>query len=142
MKTKTASDRVREFARLEYIEPAKRSHESTVRIVAGEVHKAVNLSNRVPLVCQALKSHKFLDENHLVLEKCEGPPSGMGTTVTLTYRVINDDGTAFSSSPEWPFLSCGELRKRYFATSVVEKRSFGRSENGFTHRRISPGEDQ
>jgi len=73
---KTHADRVREHALLEYIKPAQARHESTVRIVAGNVQKAVRLSNRVSLVCQALKSRKFLDENHLVLEKWEGPPSG------------------------------------------------------------------
>src|ERR1035438_3427564 len=80
----THADRVREHARHEYIEPARRRRDPTVRIVAGEVQKAVRLSNRVALVCQALKSHKFLEENHLVLEKWDGPPSGMSTTVIFT----------------------------------------------------------
>jgi hypothetical protein len=51
----THTDRVREYARREYIDPARSRRQSTVRVVAGEVQKAVRLTNRVPLVCQALK---------------------------------------------------------------------------------------
>ena len=116
MQTKTDTDRVREFARLKYIEPAKARHESTVRIVAGEVHKAVQLSNRVPLVCQALKSRKFLNENDLVLEKREGPPSGMGTTVAYTYRLLNDDRKEANPQPEWPFLKLRGVAKEVFTS--------------------------
>src|SRR5689334_22040965 len=84
------ADRVREYARRHYIEPAKVRRQSTVRIVVGAIHKGVGLNNRVPLVCQALKSHKFLRENHLVLEKMEGPPAGISTTVAFTYRLQDD----------------------------------------------------
>src|SRR5580704_1701002 len=86
----TDSDRVREYARRHYIEPARARRQSTVRLVAGEIQKAVHLNNRAPLVCQALKSHKFLAENHLFLEKCEGPPSGISTTATFIYRILAD----------------------------------------------------
>src|ERR1035438_5260600 len=103
----THADRVREHARREYIEPARRRREPTVRIVAGEVQKAVRLSNRVALVCQALKSHKFLDENHLVLEKWDGPPSGMSTTVIFTYRLTDKAGQPSSESAESLFLQIG-----------------------------------
>ena len=58
-----------------------------MEIVAGKVHKSLGLTNRVPIVCQALKSRDFLDENHLEIERIEGPPSGQGTRVKLTYRL-------------------------------------------------------
>lgn len=90
MKTGT-SDRIREYARREYIEPARRRGDITVRIIAGEVHKALRLHNRVPQVCDALSKPKFLEENHLALVKPpEGPPSGMSTTMTFTYRLLED----------------------------------------------------
>jgi hypothetical protein len=66
------ADRVRMHALRQYIEPAHRRHDSTVRIVAGDVQKAVRLSNRISLVCNALKSRKFLEGNRLTLEKCGG----------------------------------------------------------------------
>jgi hypothetical protein len=109
------ADRVRDYARREYIEPARARRQSTVRVVAGEVQKAVHLSNRVSLVCQALKSHKFLTENHLLLEKWEGPPSGMSTTVTFTYRVL--DTVEPSTQPEeWPFKKLRGVAKEVFGS--------------------------
>jgi len=118
----TDTDRVREYARREYIEPARVRRQSTVRVVAGEVQKAVRLTNRVPLVCQALKSQKFLTENHLILEKWEGPPSGMSTTVTFTYRILDDAGQQPSAQPEvWPFQKLRGVAKEVF-------RSFGGGE--------------
>ncbi len=108
------ADRVREHARQEYIEPARRRHESTIRIVAGDVQKAVRLINRVSLVCQALKSHKFLDENHLVLEKWDGPPSGMSTTVAFTYRLMNETGQTSGPPVESPFLRLRGIAKDVF----------------------------
>jgi hypothetical protein len=113
--TLTHADLVREYARREYIEPAKARQESTIRIVAGDVQKAVRLSNRVPLVCQALKSRKFLNENHLILEKWEGPPSGMSTTVTFIYRLLDEGPTASGKPAEWPFLHLRGIAKEAFS---------------------------
>jgi hypothetical protein len=108
------AERVREHVRREYVEPARRRHEAAIRVVAGEVQKAVGLSNRVPLVCQALKSHKFLDENHLVLEKLEGPSSGMSTTVVFTYRLLDDAGKTSSESAGSLFLQLRGIGKEVF----------------------------
>ena len=85
-----------------------------MRVVAGEVQKAVHLSNRVSLVCQALKSHKFLTENRLRLEKWEGPPSGMSTTVAFTYRVLDDVQQPSAQPEEWPFKKLRGVAKEVF----------------------------
>jgi hypothetical protein len=108
------ADRVREYARREYIEPARARRQNTVSIVAGEVHKGVRLSNLAPLVCQALKSPKFLTENHLVLEKWEGPPSGMSTTVTFTYRMLDAVQQPSLQPEEWPFRRLRGVAKEVF----------------------------
>lgn len=79
------SDQVREYAKRHYIDPARRRRETRVRIVAGDVHRALRLVNRVPAVCSALSSKAFLEANRLRLESREGPPSGLSTTVTFTY---------------------------------------------------------
>lgn len=81
------TDRVREFARREYIEPARKRGETSFKIVVGDVHRALRLQNRVPLVCSALKSGEFLRRNHLRIESQEGPPSMMSTTVAFTYAL-------------------------------------------------------
>lgn len=95
---------VRDYARRYFLEPARKRNESTVRIVAGEIHKGLGLQNRVPAICQALKSRKFQDENRMVLEKSEGPPSGMSNRMTFIYRFLESD----SSGAEEPARSAFE----------------------------------
>jgi hypothetical protein len=74
------------------------------------VHKALSLTNRVPLVCAALTSKKFLVENNLRLISKTGPPSGQSTTVTLTYEIL---GTS-QAVPADPFLGLRGIAKDVF----------------------------
>jgi 5-methylcytosine-specific restriction protein B len=130
------ADQVREHARHEYIEPARRRGDSTVRIVAGDVQKAARLVNRTALVCQALKSHKFLEENHLALERWDGPPSGMSTTVTFTYRLAGPPPAAGQPPGESPLLGLWGIGKEVFQ-SLGGGEAFIRSER----EQWGPGED-
>ena len=130
------ADQVREHARHEYIEPARRRGDSTVRIVAGDVQKAVRLVNRTALVCQALRSHKFIEENHLALEKWDGPPSGMSTTVTFTYRLAGPRPAGGEPPGESPLLRLWGIGKEVFR-SLGGGEAFIRSER----ERWGPGED-
>jgi hypothetical protein len=82
----TGSDAVRRHAYEKYISAARRRREKTVAINVGEVHRALALNNRVPLVCAALGSKKFLTEHGLRILSKTGPPSGQSTTVTFTYE--------------------------------------------------------
>lgn len=59
-------------------------------INVGEVHRALALNNRVPLVCAALGSKKFLAEHGLRIVWKTGPPSGQSTTVTYTYEIVDN----------------------------------------------------
>src|ERR1700732_3356796 len=106
------TDQIRDHARSQYIEPARRRREAVVQIVAGDVHKALGLSNRVPVVCNALSSKRFLEENRIALEGREGPPSGLSTTVRFTYRLLRENGGA-SRSPS-PFLGLRGVAKQVF----------------------------
>jgi hypothetical protein len=81
------ADEVVLYVRKSYIEPAMKGGKRLVKIRAGDVHKALGLSNRVPSVCQALTSRRFLDQNHLTLVEKHGPPSGLSTTTVFTYRL-------------------------------------------------------
>ena len=83
------SDAIRRHAYEKYISPARRRKEKAVSINAGEVHRALALNNRVPLVCAALGSRKFLTEHGLRLLSKTGPPSGQSTTVTFTYKIVD-----------------------------------------------------
>ena len=83
----TESDIIRNHVRESYLKPAVRRGERVFTVNAGAIHRSLGLRNRVPLVCAALRSRKFLDENGLRLISKTGPPSGQSTTVTFTYEV-------------------------------------------------------
>lgn len=55
------ADLIREHARKCYVEVARRAHQKTLTIVAGEVGRDLGLSNRMRNICQALKGRKFLE---------------------------------------------------------------------------------
>src|SRR5260370_37256523 len=84
-----ASDAMRRHAYEKYISVARRRREKIISINVGEVHRALALNNRVPLVCAALGSKKFLTEHGLRILSKTGPPSGQSTTVTFTYEVVD-----------------------------------------------------
>jgi hypothetical protein len=108
------SDLVRQHASEEHLAAARRRGDRTVTIRVGRVHKALGLHNRVPLVCAALGSKKFLTENHLRLVSKTGPPSGQSTTVTYTYEFL-DSGVEESTSPD-PWLELRGIGKDIFAS--------------------------
>jgi hypothetical protein len=106
--SKSVSDSVRQHARDAYVRPTLRRGGRTFSINVGEVHRAVALRNRVPLVCQALESAKFLHANELKLISKTGPPSGQSTTVTYTYEFIDANPPSPKEDP-WARLR-GALR--------------------------------
>lgn len=99
----TSADAIRLYAQKEYVEPARRKGEKHVRIIAGDVHRGMRLRNRVPNVCSVLGSRTFLERNGLVIEEVSGPPSGMGTRVTYTYRFAEGKRSAAEANPGLEF---------------------------------------
>ena len=98
---------IRSFVSKEYIEPARRRGERRIKVVSGDVHRALKLKNRVPNVCQVLDSRKFCEENRLEIEEKSGPPSGMGTRMVYVYRLVDNDQ---QSRPDAPHASFDQLR--------------------------------
>jgi len=95
-----ASDQVRAYVRSHYIAPARKAGLSTVRVRAGEVHKALKWDlRRVPQVCAALSTRKFLRYAQVELLKKAGPPSGQSTTVEFTYKLLNANANTAPQSP-------------------------------------------
>lgn len=93
-----STDKVRRTAAEQYIAPARRRRETIVKIHSGTfgkflVQNNILPPNRFPIICNALKSGKFLKENHLVLEDIQGPPSGRSSTVTFVYKVEAEPST-------------------------------------------------
>jgi hypothetical protein len=85
----SSADSIRQHAAEKYVSPARRQPYKTFCINVGGVHKDLGLHNRVPAVCSALTSRKFLTENELRLISRTGPPSGKSTTVTYTYEFLH-----------------------------------------------------
>jgi hypothetical protein len=106
------TDQVRDYARRQYIDAARRRGESVVQIIAGDVHKALGFSNRIAVVCNGLSSKSFLQENRIVLESREGPPSLVSTTVRFTYRLLQENGDRPGSQS--PFLGLRGIAKQVF----------------------------
>jgi len=124
-----ATDRVRRKAVTEYIEPARKSGATRVRIHSGTFNKSLVANhilpaNRLPLVCNALSSRKFQSENHLTLEKVEGPPSGRSSTVVYTYRLqpVPAESTTPPAEGYVDFLSLrGIMKETYKKLGGAEK---------------------
>jgi hypothetical protein len=93
-----ASDQVRAYVREHYILPARRLGATAVTVRAGEVHKALGWDlRRVPQVCSALATRKFLRAANVELLERKGPPSGQSTTVEFTYRLLDGDSPRTAS---------------------------------------------
>lgn len=88
------ADQIRDYARVNYVRPARGRGESRFTIRAGDVVRDMELiGGRTPAVCSALRTHQFLDANALRLVSRTGPDSGQSTTVIYTYEFI-DGGTS------------------------------------------------
>ncbi|MBB6142121.1 hypothetical protein HNQ77_000059 [Silvibacterium bohemicum] len=116
------ADEVIRYVRRTYVEPALEGGHRIIKIRAGDVHKALQLNNRVPSVCQALLSQRFLDQNSLELVEKHGPPSGSSTTMVFTYRLHRDaksstsrNGHSGSDSQPSLLLSLRGAGKELFA---------------------------
>jgi hypothetical protein len=128
MAKETTADRVRSYCALHYIEPARRRGERTVQITAGEVHRALRLHNVLPNVCQALRGPKFREEQHLAIDSVEGPPSGAGSKLKITYRLLHDEDAASNSHEDLPLLRLIGAGKEVF-------KSLGGAEEFIRHDR-------
>lgn len=106
------SEAIRRTAQDSYVHPARHRGLKRFSINVGEVHRVLALHNRVPMVCQALGSEKFLEANSLKLVSRTGPPSGQSTTVTYTYEFL-DSGTQ-TKLPEEAWSRLGGMLKDVF----------------------------
>src|SRR5579863_2772231 len=78
---------IREYIRTRYLEPARKRRETLVTLRAGDIHRELGLRNRVPNVCQVMESRLLEKEAGVKISSKQGPPSGRGTTLTITYAV-------------------------------------------------------
>ena len=81
------SEQVLKHIEKAYVEPARQRGESTIQVRAGDVHRDLRWTNRVPSVCTALSSQKLQKAIGAELIAKHGPPSGFSTNVVFTYRL-------------------------------------------------------
>lgn len=80
------ADEIRQYVAKRYIEPASRDGCNAVSIRAGDVHNSMGLRDRVPAVCSAMQTKKFLDMANVKVESITGP--NQSTTTTFHYRIL------------------------------------------------------
>ena len=76
----TLADRIRLHVITQRIAPARNAGETRVRVTAGDVHREMDLQDRMPAVCGALDARKFLDMAGVSMEERSGPPQGAAAT--------------------------------------------------------------
>ncbi len=79
------ADQIREHAFENFIEPRIAAGDTNVTVRAGDVHDSMNLVERLPAVCSALETQKFLSDNNLRIKERRGPKQG--TTTTFVYEL-------------------------------------------------------
>jgi len=77
------ADQIREFAFAKYIAPARARGETKVSIRAGDMHSQMNLSCRLPAVCGALGTNKFVSMYNIERLSIEGPIPGANAVFTF-----------------------------------------------------------
>jgi len=82
------SDQVRHFANKTIVEPARKRGQQQITIRAGDVHIAMKLRDRMPLVCSALQAMKFQTSSRLRLLNQVGPHQGANRTLTFEIAAL------------------------------------------------------
>jgi len=67
------ADKVREYALITFIKPARNRGDKTVTFTATDIHKGMALQERFPLVCSEIDTDKFLEYASVKLVNREGP---------------------------------------------------------------------
>jgi hypothetical protein len=79
------SDRVRDYVKRKYVDPAKKAGKQSLSIRAGDIHRELGFTRRIPVVCSALRSRKFQDKCAIKLSYIDGHNNT--TTAKFTYRL-------------------------------------------------------
>lgn len=80
---KATADQVREYVNVHHVEPARKLGARQIDVRAGDVHRAMNLSNRMPLVCSALHAKVFASTYRVRLIHATEPHQGANHTITF-----------------------------------------------------------
>ena len=129
---KISSDDVREYVAKRYIDDSRKKGVKRFTVNAGEVHRGLGLQNRVPLVCTALQSQRFLDRHGLKLVEKTGPASGLSTKLNLTFEF--DDPEQTQQPQEDPLLALRGVLRDTFAKLGGGERFIAAERRAWTER--------
>ena len=93
------ADRVRELAVREFIEPARAEGQSSVTIVARDIHDQLGLNAAHANVCQALAGRKLQKLASVPPPKMAGPMAS--STTTFTYDLSGEESSQLQTGPYW-----------------------------------------
>jgi hypothetical protein len=131
------SEQIANHVLTHYVEPARRTGQTTIEVQAGKVHRDLGWKNRVASVCTTLESQKFQKENHLFLLHTSGPASGRSTTVSFAFGVLNPNQTGGEAKPK---AQRGEKLKALYGLGAKTFRELGGGEE-FLRREREWGPD-
>ncbi len=80
-------EKVRDYVFDHYIDPAREKGTKQITVRAGDVGDSLDLGDRMPLVCTALKT-KIDKMYNLEIIDIQGPPSLQGRNLYVTYRIL------------------------------------------------------
>jgi hypothetical protein len=78
------SDEVRHYVFQKYVLPARKQGWPVITVKGGEVARAMGLTKRVPLVCDAIGARRFQREFGISLLKRTGPAQGTAATFSFS----------------------------------------------------------
>ena len=77
------ADLIREFVNSRYIEPARAARTTRVTVRAGDVHREMQLKDRMPAVASALGAKAFETTYGVKCVERTGPHNGANLTFTF-----------------------------------------------------------
>ena len=79
------SDQVRDYVKRKYIDPAQKAGKKSLSLRAGDIHRELSFTRRIPVVCSALRSRKLQKNCGIKLSYIDGHNNT--TSATFTYRL-------------------------------------------------------
>ena len=79
------SERVRKHVKRKHVDPAKKAGKKSLSLRAGDIHRELGFTRRIPVVCSALRSSKLQKNCDIELTYVSGPNNS--TTTTFTYQL-------------------------------------------------------
>lgn len=113
----TTADQIRRYVYENCALPARVKGVNTFRVRTGDVHRDMDMSNRLPAVCSAVGGRKFADTYGLNLIEREGP--AQGANVYFTFAFASREVTAGEITSAIPKLAKAAKQKNERVSQTV-----------------------